>query len=98
MLPESSSTNMRFGSTEVLEAVPNGTGDRSVVAAPAGVAPSAMAIASVANRDRAEKLGFITVLSINIQRASQGDRHHGLNVAHGIARALRAHGDAVIHP
>jgi len=45
---------MRFGSTEVLEAVPNGTGERSVCAAPAGGTPSAVAKVRVANRERAE--------------------------------------------
>ena len=54
MLPESSRMNMRFGSTEVLDAVPSGTDERSVCAAPAGGAPSAVARARVANRERAE--------------------------------------------
>ena len=37
ILPESSSTNMRLGSTVTLGAVPSGAGARSVWAAPAGV-------------------------------------------------------------
>ena len=48
MLPESSSVNMRFGSTDALGAVPSGAGAMSVSAALAGVEKPRMTAKRVA--------------------------------------------------